>query len=361
LLGLLAWAGLTVLGALPDQSTKSERIFHDVLQAMGAVFFALAVGGGLLGWWQQKEWKRRTQWIAFDLLNQAMRQTALIASRTADLWESGPGPTNLVGPVFRLPWTRVGNETIEEVGRFVAAELAAAVEEGRAADAADDGNARLASVARKLQGLAPQIEAHADRLRQLTVELGAYLDDVLAVQLVTDVAELHDAVRNLVDPLPGWRVPEDAWALLAGEHAKAVLNASGTAAESLTRAYDRLETQGELGTRIEDARASRSEEDQSTVRELKAWREFEETERKFLEAEAGWEHSGEMFLKQVDELLNSPDINEETLRQVQDAIEQVGSITEDVKQSLSEGESDTEPEDEHGDTAPEDEDGSART
>lgn len=95
----VAWAALTVIGEFLigeflDQGSTWERIAHDGLGAIQTLLLAVVVGGGLLEWWQRREWQRRTQWIAFSLLNQAMRQLANLASKVVDV-ASPPGSSRL--------------------------------------------------------------------------------------------------------------------------------------------------------------------------------------------------------------------------------------------------------------------------
>jgi hypothetical protein len=85
----VAWAALTVIGEFLigeflDQGSTWERIAHDGLGAIQTLLLAVVVGGGLLEWWQRREWQRRTQWIAFSLLNQATVLLWVVARSAPD-------------------------------------------------------------------------------------------------------------------------------------------------------------------------------------------------------------------------------------------------------------------------------------
>src|SRR6266850_7511608 len=106
----MGWAALTAIGVFLDQGTTLGRILHDTFQGIGTVLFALGVGGGLLEVWSRTEWQHRTQWIVFDLLDQAIREVATLISHTVEVVTAPPDTGESVvdiSGVFILPWSAV--------------------------------------------------------------------------------------------------------------------------------------------------------------------------------------------------------------------------------------------------------------
>jgi hypothetical protein len=168
------------LAAPRSIKSAADRFVHDGLQTIATVFLALGVGGGLLELWQRREWQRRTQWIPFNLLNQAMRQVAVLVSKSVELVapSDDDGSVASFSGVFILPWSAVGDRTIQVQGQAVASTLPVLFGD-RTAVTDDEASPYQGRVTEQLQAVGSELEGHADRLWSLASELGAYVDDVL--------------------------------------------------------------------------------------------------------------------------------------------------------------------------------------
>lgn len=334
--GLAGWAGLTLLANLPDQDTRGGRVLHDGLATGAAAFSALALGGGLLEFWQRREWRRRTQWIPFDLLDRSMRELANLVSEVVDLVTPLTGhPSNVPLATLTLPWSSVRERAIaaqeralESAGRLLAADAPASfdqVTQSQRGVAAGLDNARAA------------LEAHADKVWATAIELGPFIDDRHGPGLLTSVSALHEAVRKLVDPFPGTRIPEPIAALSATLSVGDVLTSSATVAASLNDAYLKLQnavTLTPLRERLENERRRGAATDKAISEQLNAKEEQEAIVAEFKRAREDFGQAGVDLLRAVREALDSPDTDEDTLRAVLGALDEAGEIADDQEAHL---------------------------
>ena len=281
--GLLGWASLTVLGSLPDGDEVWERVVRAGCQALATVFFAVAIGGGFLEFWQRREWKRRTQWIPFDLLNRAIRQLATLVATTADVASAtlGRTGTTFISDAFALPWTPVSDQVIEHLDDSSAATLGALLGE-QPSDPSEPrslgSSSPLAAIHGRLLSSTRELKDQVDGLWSIVNQLGEYIDDESAPALLTEVTRVHNAVRELTDPFPG--LPPDAttaaspsgvWGLLAAISAKDVIKESAAVARRLSEVYGELRrqvTDDELERKLSNEEEARNASDKATAEGL---------------------------------------------------------------------------------------------
>jgi hypothetical protein len=330
--GFVGWAVFTLGGAQIDQESTSDRFVHDGLQTIATVFLALGVGGGLLELWQRREWQRRTQWIPFNLLNQAMRQVAVLVSKSVELVDDDSVAS--FSGVFILPWSAVGDRALQVQGRAVASTLPVLLGDRMTVD---EPSTYQSQVIERLQAVGSELEDHADRLWSLASELGVYVDDVLGPELLTRVGGLHDAVRDLVDPFPGDRVTDPQLATLTGFNVSKVLECSGMVAQWLGRAYVSAQKRvmnDSLRERLQAEKDRRAEADKATSELLDSYEELQRHRQAMDEAGQGFDDAGAALLHAIQEALDSPDTDESTLRTIAEALEEARRMTADLAEAL---------------------------
>jgi hypothetical protein len=244
-LALALGLGLTVAAAAlegAEHPALEVRTLHGLVQVMAGVAFALGGLNEILHGWRRRRWRELTQWIAYDLLNQAMGEARIIAVTVSSLLHQVAAkriPVAEVDQLFVFPWSPTRALVLRELVDALQVGVQGLFAGARPGSAPDPAGGELrAAVVDRVVAAGPELERRADKLRGLTQELGPYLDEREAIALVTAVAQLHEPVRGLIRlPL---RAGKDLPALLAGLLVVEVLAASGTVAGGLGEAYGAL-------------------------------------------------------------------------------------------------------------------------
>ena len=246
LLALALGLGLTVAAAALEGITTlhgwpalAVRGLHGLVQTLGGAAFALAGLNEALRGWQRLRWRRITQWLAFDLLDQAIREVKAIAVSAAGVLAEHPGGDERIealNRVFALPWSQARALALKDARAALNDHAEALFAGARPGQVPEAGGARLrAGVAGRAVAAGPGLEHGAERLRAVVSELGPFIDEEAAIQLLTAVTRLHEPVRGLARPPLG-----ALRALLAGTLVLQLLEASGTVAAQLDAAYREL-------------------------------------------------------------------------------------------------------------------------
>jgi hypothetical protein len=246
--GLGVWLGLTALAARMEQwsDTFPTHFIQGVVQSVAGVALALGGIGEVLRWWQHQKWRRLTQWIAFDLLDQAIRETSAIARRAVYVL-AGPAThddhrISQIDHVFKLPWSPVRDDVVREVkialGPHVRALFSGHRPDERTVSDGSSPDTLHADVIKRASALGPDLERPADKLRHLALELGAYVDERDAIELLTAVAQLHERVRELAALSVG--APAESLASHAGIKVDLVLTTSTEVTKRLSVSYSKL-------------------------------------------------------------------------------------------------------------------------
>jgi hypothetical protein len=341
---VLIWIAAQFFGG----DRTSSHFFHDALTAAAGTAFALAGFGEVLRRWQESARRRRTQPLAWDLLDQAMHQTALIAAQALNVL----GQPTLIGQVeyaAQLPFTPTRKETFARQTEVANAVLGPLFEsfspEGPSSNEAKVSADQM--IARAVRA-GPELEPLADKLRALASELGPHVGDDDAIRLLTDVAALHQSVRSLIGPLPGYRdVPRALGALFGGLNATDVLPNTQAVAEALGEQYDDLF--GDLGpieaddlrTTVEAAQQRADEEDRHAQEEHAMELELAELEREQEHAQREMQESFANMQSVLEEIRDDPI----ALRQLREGLSEVAQQLRDVKTELSGAETAIEPKD----------------
>ncbi len=180
---------------------------HDFVQAVGAVAL---IFGGATAWielYSRLRWRRLTQPIAIDLLDQAIRHTGAITSQATYLLRGDDDLREAVDDLFRFPWSSARKEEIEAAARKLATTVEQFVFESTAA--------RMEAVNR-WKASRSELAMRADKLRSTALELHDYVEEKQVLALVRSVMWLHKRIRELADELPRFTSePDHQAALLA--------------------------------------------------------------------------------------------------------------------------------------------------
>lgn len=198
------WVALFLDGALQANNGTDEILWGvavDLFRTAATLFGALAIGGGLLGAWQRRQWRLRTQWVASDLLDRAMSEVAHLAAAARAVsdamgrkstWEDAA-----FYQVFTYPFTEVKARALAGEADSVVMEHA---EKLKIVDLPTDQLDRLIREHHLMR------EA-ADQLWSAVTELSQYVDDWQSSEILRATSELHSHVRMTVDPTPGTEIP----------------------------------------------------------------------------------------------------------------------------------------------------------
>ena len=335
--GVLGWLVFTLIAAFVDGETVAAQAARDGSRAAAAAFLTLAIGGGLLQWWQRREWQRRTQWVAVDLLDRAMRRLATLTAAAFDVASASVPGTEASVPlsqVFCLRWSPVKDRAIREDAEAVTAALntRALADWGGLPAAAGTGPNVTDSA-----GAVDRLQASADDLWDAVREVSGYLDDRQGPALLTAASDLHAAVRGVADPVPGDQVPPQFVLPLVATQLGSVVEGTAGVARELDAAYGAVRrhiSDETLLGRLDKQEQRCSEHDEEVQALLDARLEAMAIAREAQRAGADLADSGEAFLAEMRQLLDAPDLDAETLRLVRDALDQVGRITDELDQGL---------------------------
>ena len=284
--------GAVVLGARIEATDWDSRIAHDGLQTVAGVSAALLVGGGIIRWWQEREWKRRTRAIALDLIDQAMRQTAVLASHA--LYVLGaPESIRVIDDLFKLPWTPRRDVMSKRMDVVLVPKVLALVKA--------DGSAHGNDIVERAIAAAVEMERRADRLRELVLELGPYVPGD-PISLVDHAVLLRRSAREVTGPLPGYRgVPGQLSASAAGVATSTMLTESIEFArrlgeeDRLLRAMAKQSAHTQLSAEIAEEEAQVEEDDRFDEG-------LDEFDRGFEESARQMEQSAQEIERQVQNL-----------------------------------------------------------
>lgn len=201
-LGLLGWLALTGLSlathdAADGGAGDAIAWLHEISAALAPVSLAVAVGGGLVAWWQRREMRRRTQIVVLGRLRRLMWELGRLvhALRLAGAEATGlPGATVSIRlDAFDMPVTEAKVQALRELSTVLG--LAQLHTRVRPADQPDRAAALLHS--------APALVESAGTVTQLADELTEYLDLGLATQLVAAADALEASALRAADPIQG--------------------------------------------------------------------------------------------------------------------------------------------------------------
>jgi hypothetical protein len=188
---------LVVAAVLGEGGTWHERLVHDAIQTAGTA--ALAVCG--LGTWieiyRQRRWRKLTQSIAIDLLDQCIRQVGAITAQAVYLMRGDEHLRRNVDQVFRLPWSSARAEEMIASTTGLRQELIDQLPHDRVPVAHD-----TEGVDQIVREVSSEMASRAEKLRTAALELDAYVEAQYVVNLVNAVIVLHRSVRELTDELP---------------------------------------------------------------------------------------------------------------------------------------------------------------
>jgi hypothetical protein len=245
------WLVLVVVAATVEGDSIVADVAREVLSTAAAAALAVAAGGGLLGWWQQREWRNRTQWVTVDLVDRTMRRLAGVAAAAFDVADAAvPGTASItpLSQVFRLRWSDVREDAVHQESEALRATLMAwaATDAPATATTASVGPSAVTHGLRRSRTTI--LQERADALWDTLQELTAYLDDHHGPRLLTVAGELHAAVRDVADPIPGdnddGSLDAQLWMLVAVQLGR-VVDGAGAVAGALDSAYATV--RGRLG------------------------------------------------------------------------------------------------------------------
>lgn len=111
---LVFLSGLCV--ALVKAAIASDNPFAPTLDLVGSALFTIAGAGALFELWRRKRWRIRIAWVVVDVLDQAMRQVAIIASHSVLVFGApDEHRRSLLGDIdeaFQLPLSATRIETV---------------------------------------------------------------------------------------------------------------------------------------------------------------------------------------------------------------------------------------------------------
>ncbi|MFH5822294.1 hypothetical protein [Georgenia sp. AZ-5] len=329
--GVVGWVVLTLLSALVQGDTALHETARDGLRAAAAAFATLALGGGLLELWQRREWRRRTQWVAFDLIDRSMRRLANVAAGGFDV-VTASAPV-LLSQVYCLPWTVVRERAVKECAEVVSTALVTqALAEWGEGNPPDNVRHHADDVA-----TLGHLQDRADDLWSVVQELSAYLDDQLGPELLTAAGELHSAVRGVVEPAPGDVVPESLVLPLVATQLGKVIAGTEPVARCLDRAYAealRHVTDEKLRERLEQEEHHCSKGEKGLKALLDAWVEEARQHRELDRASTSFTETGADLIGTLREVIDAPDADAETVRLVREALEEVERVTDELLKQL---------------------------
>ena len=319
-----------VLGARFEATDWGSRLAHDGLQTVGGVSAALLVGGGIIRWWQQREWKRRTRTIALDLIDQAMRQTAVLASQA--LYVLGERESiRVIDDLFKLPWTARRDVMSKRLDVVLVPKVLALMK--------DDGSAVGNDIFERAIAAAVEMERRTDELRELVLELGPYVPGD-PISLVDHAVLLRRRAREVTGPLPGYRgVPRHLGAPAAGLATSAMLQESIEFARRLGEEDRLLRAKAKEGAHT-PLSAEIAEEEAQVEEDDRFDEGLDEFDRGFEESARQMEQSAEEMERQVQNLSGriqavlGDDPSPEQLRRWQ---EEVQSLCDRLHDALEKG------------------------
>jgi hypothetical protein len=333
-LAVLLWLGFTAAAVGVDGNGDDAKFAHDVLATLAAAAFAVAGVGGLLPLWQQREWRRRTQWVPFNLIEHALRETTAIAAGAAQIVrpanrseQDGAGD---VYHVFSVPRAPVRDELAESVRVTLGGDIAAAV---RGADTHDEA----AQVGRRAGGLRTDLEERGERLWSLTHDLAPYAGDVNAPRLLSEVSTLLEGVRNLSDPFPNPSTPEFARKFVSAALVTTVFDGCVTVCSRLDNIYRdvrrRVSDEG-LETKLQQDESRVQIEDAGIAENLKIERETKQLLEAAEAAERSFDESWDVLQTQVRALLDSDTVTSDVLNDIKQRLQRLGERAEEIEEEL---------------------------
>ena len=256
LAGLAGWLTFAGIGMAVDVDDPAawEKWTKVAADAAAAVGFAAFAGGGLVGYWERRTWRARTQWIVYHLTRTATREVAILASTIRAAGRASLTLSLTEGPqwssdLFELPLTeRKKSEATTEADWLDLHHLAVISRKARVDEIAADEAARTA-----LEMADPILLEHVDTMWSSAGELAEYLKTDPGAKMLTAAGNLRAEVLNIADPYPGTRVPMASRRVVAGISFGLALKACVDLAGSLDDVYRDLANgaQGALRQRID--------------------------------------------------------------------------------------------------------------
>jgi hypothetical protein len=195
---LLAGLGCAALAAGfggAQHDTYWWRIAHDLTEALATTLLGVFTISGLIAFWQQRRWRKASQWIAFDLPRRAMRHAAIIASQATLVCT---GDEQIAFEVYEaydleLPLTEEREKLLHHLSERVSNQLSKLF----APDLARLPEEELRAVVERASGASGPLEERSDRLRATVRDLGGYLEFAQATAVFTAAVKLDGKVREL--------------------------------------------------------------------------------------------------------------------------------------------------------------------
>jgi hypothetical protein len=190
--GAVGWAGSTAATIYFDGEEAWQRWVGAVASVLASVCAAVLVGGGILSVWREAQWRRHTQWVLFELLQSATRESSHLVRNlfaAASVLVDSDFAHSRLWTEFYLPWSAGKQALVREavialtVGRSQAGPTTTAKTRARAMRTSN----RL-------------LEASAVQILATSQTLTSYLDGRDGPRILTAASQLHRSVLRSIDP-----------------------------------------------------------------------------------------------------------------------------------------------------------------
>lgn len=245
------WLALVILGAAVGGSDSfGARLARTLVDTAAPVSFAIAGGSALLGGWQRREWRRQTQFVAFNAFEEALTALAGVASElnsilAAAFRETDRNANLCITEAFRLPIADAQRSVWAEVMRPVCALADSLFDEDRRAHAQLTRHQKMA--------IERHMAAGDASLREADQMLAELRQDPELARLLPE----RDGPDRLwpADDLPGEEAAEDS-SLLGPETVRSLLQGAQEYADSLVSTVDLMHTRTAEASAFADGKAT---------------------------------------------------------------------------------------------------------
>lgn len=278
------------------EASQFQRWLRAIADTAAPVLIAVAVGSGILGWWQTKELRRTAQPIMLNLVKRSSSEVSALADAVLRLayheplavgGKSGIPASNdsvfWASQLFTLPVSESQVAALKyekEVLHTVQVErVASGMEQGPDSDLLKTPESLR--FAQNLHAAAVALRGHAEAVWESSVELVSYLDNTQGVAVREAADGLRASVHNLLNPMDGQDLTEHPLAqqlfAMAGGYS-GVLDSCAAVAHALTGVFRDLQrsTNEAVSNSIAQHLARRADLDEELREQLKSDKAFRE-------------------------------------------------------------------------------------